>query len=248
VIPMTRKRNSPPTPGVVRPTIRLAGILLLAAMPLACDLDWKEEASRAYVAARKHAQEGRFDSACTLYKRALKLNPFHPDANFRLAELYETRLFGEPQAEQWAVYYYRRQLDLRGADRQRAEFMLQQIPLLERIDAGGLEDPADAVRDLLEAAAANSLRAFSERLHQSFISALIDQYKSLKAVEKRLEFWNGLAKPGWSLVYRDIRKLQNEYRAMVIIRLADGQRRKLGFRLAQTGIWELGADEADTDS
>lgn len=234
-----------------RKRIKAARLLPLVALAIlaGCDTDWKERAQRAYLAGIEQADQGYFEAALPFYQRALKLNPYHPGANYRLASLYETRLFVREHADQKAVFYYRRYLDLRPANRDNAESARKRIALLGQLISGALEDPAYATNDFLAGAGEKSLREFSARLHHEFIAALIREYKSTQAVNKYMERWHALADAKPRFAYRNIYRRDNDYRALVLVEFKESaEARKLTFALNTDGLWELVSDRPARDN
>jgi len=151
-----------------------------------CDAGWEQKAEEDYRRGEEARLAGHWLEAQTRYLKALAVNPYHATANLRLAELYDTRLFTEKGASALAVIYYRRFLELPTNDSRLARQVENIAAVLERIAAGTLEDPADAVADFLAAARAGAERTFTERLDARLVHQL-----SLRdtSIGKHLQTW-----------------------------------------------------------
>ncbi len=222
--------------------------ILLCSLPflsVSCDLDWKERASRAAKAGYKNEIAGRYKTAAVLYRKALKSNPYHPAANYRLGNLYDTRLLHIRNANQLALRYYQRYLDLKTSDKAKNDFIAAQCALLKEIISGSLEDPVFGVSDMLTAAREKSLRVFIERLHPQYFASLTIKRKSRHIMRKLLSKWEARVKSGWRFTYRDVRKTKTGYQASVGVRFGDRNKRRLVLMLSKTRTWELAIDEPD---
>ena len=214
-------------------------LLLLTALltPCSCGPDRREEAEKAFAEARQKESAGKYKTARTLYEKALALNPYHYEANLYLGALHETRLLDERQA----LYYYRRYLDLPPRDKSICAQVQIVAEMLDDICAGKIEDPQDAARDLLWAAAKDSKHVFVERLHASFLTKLGLQLKQddsdyFKTWKQRL------AANSWLIAGRELSKRRDRCRASIEVELWSPAGKKETHRLIfwlEGTLWEL---------
>ena len=205
----------------------------------------KERATKAAKSGYKNDIAGRYKAAIAMYRKALKINPYQPAANYRLGYLYDTRLLGTSNANQHALHYYERYLDLKTNDNSKNDFLTGQCKLLKEIISGSLEDPTFAISDMLAAAKGKSLRAFIERLHPQYFASLTIKRKTNYILRQLLAKWSTRVNSGWRFTYRDVRKTKSGYQASVGVRFGSRNKRRLVMMLSKTRTWELAIDEPD---
>ena len=246
---LTRQRRAAgPRPG----TLRSAGLIVLLCVGLAgCDLSWEERAEQAFAKAMQAQDLGDYERATDLLRQALKDHPYHPGANLRLAEIYDQRLFHQKGAAALAIYYYERYLDLDLADKSTKEQTQSAIAALEKIRGGELEDPADAVEDFLNAARANQMRPFGERLNTQLVMELHSREIS---AQQYLTTWTAaLEGRVVRLTYRLLDKIQAQFRAFVTVDIVGGksgaESRVIHLSTAANGkTWEIAGYETSGGS
>ncbi len=184
-------------------------------------------------AARKY-----FKKAVAFFENTLRANPYHPEANRRIATILDQRLADVSRA----VVYYGRYLDLQPHDPTRLRLARNRLNNLQKIHSGQREDPAAAVRDFIWGARHKSKHVFiRERLSANMISRLA---KTGLLPERYLDTWNQrIAGRTCTPVYRNVSKIRDEWRAAVIVELAAPGKKsafwELDFHLTVDGLWEL---------
>ncbi len=221
----------------------LAAHFLLCAC-CGCDLDWEDRAQRLFLKGVQKDNLGDWQSAKRFYQDALVANPYHPLANRNLAWILDTQEFNNFLA----VIYYDRYLDLVPANSQDRELQKfrQRSQALHEICDGKLEDPADAIRDLLWAVRDNAPEFFQDRLHPNLLVSLSDQSRTWQQYLR--EWHDNLRGKEYEIVYREIDRFRSPPGAALRLVLTDSGRRQkttldIYFNLGKEGLWYLAGIE-----
>jgi len=224
---------------------RWAAALALLGLVAGCDVDWEERANQTFLKAARAQQEGDFQRAYGLCQQTLKDNPYHAEANLRLAEMLDQRLFRQKQAASLAIYYYERYLDLGLTEARTVTRVRQALAMLEKIRSGELEDPADAVDDFLAAVRANQMRPFAERLDAQLMILLHNREISS---QQYLDSWK-TALEGGTICFasRLLDESRGQFRALVTVDFVGGkagtETREIHLLLGNGKTWEIAGFE-----
>lgn len=191
----------------------LPALLLTVVLAVGCDMTWERRAETEYQNGVTSQERGNFAAARDHYLAALVANPYHPGANFGYADCLDIRDQNTPLA----LAHFQRYLDLPSPPR--AAEAQERITRLQALAEGSLEDPVDALADLLWAAGSGILPEFVRRLHDDAIAFAALEGQS---PEQMLAEW-----AGWG----DAERLRREFdsgdggvRALVLVRVPDGFR------------------------
>lgn len=148
------------------------------------------------------------------FVQALRLCPTLPKANFGMARLYDQYFFDTKAA----ITYYKRYLDVAALSPDQdegVEAAKAGLEALEAVDSGRLEDPANAVEDLLQAAYEGRREAFFERVSGEYLHAMAVEKTAPEPLLALFGSFNLGGRP--EVVYRMI--TANQQAAIVLISL-----------------------------
>jgi tetratricopeptide (TPR) repeat protein len=218
-----------------------AGLLLLLPLLAGCDLDWQEASAQRFEEALSAERQGDYERAREAYQAALAIDPYHPRANRNLAEILEKRFFETGLA----IEYYERYLDLKPRNRRDVGLVTGLLDTLRAIRAGALEDPVDAMKDLLWAVQSGADGLVRDRLHSRFAGAL--RHRGIE-VEAHIGTWKErFAGRDVRLTYREVNRAGETYASSVEVEVLENGalrgRWLYHFLTGERPVWRLVAEQ-----